>query len=72
MLQGALDSRHIISSALLITARAMVPRELRRNNNVVVVESAHPVPEQSSLDAGDALLKYLGADAEQSPLLVLI
>jgi len=72
MLQGALDSRHTINSALLITARAMVSRELRRNNRVNIAESAHPVPEQSSLDAGNALLKYLRAVAEQSPLLVLV
>lgn len=72
MLQGALDSQHTINSAMIITAKAMVTRELRRNNKVKIVESAHPVPEQSSLDAGDALLKYLGAVAEQSRLLVLI
>jgi hydroxypyruvate reductase len=72
MLQGALDSRHTINSALLITTREKVTRELRHNKKVTIVESAHPVPEQSSLDAGDALLKYLRAVPQQSPLLVLV
>jgi len=72
MLQGALDSRHPINSALLITTREKVTRELKRNKKVTIVESAHPVPEQSSLDAGDALLKYLRAVPQQSPLLVLV
>ena len=72
MLQGALDSRHTINSALLITTKEKVTRELKRNKKVTIVESAHPVPEQSSLDAGDALLKYLRAVPQQSPLLVLV
>jgi glycerate 2-kinase len=72
MLQGALDSRHSFNSALLITAREYVTRELRGNNKVNIIESAHPVPEQSSLDAGDALLMYLHGIPQHSPLLVLI
>ena len=72
MLQGALDSRRTINSALLITTRKHVTRELKRNKRVSIVESAHPVPDQSSLDAGDALLKYLHAVPQQSPLLVLV
>jgi hydroxypyruvate reductase len=72
MLQGALDSRHTINSALLITTRESVTRELKRNNKVNIVESAHPVPDQHSLDAGDALLKYLRELPQQSSLLVLV
>ena len=68
----ALDSRRTINSALLITTREHVTRELKRNKRVSIVESAHPVPDQSSLDAGDALLKYLHAVPQQSPLLVLV
>jgi glycerate 2-kinase len=72
MLQGALDSCHTLNSALLIMRRGDAPRALKRNNKVLVVESAHPVPDQSSLDAGDALLKYLAEVPDQSSLLVLI
>jgi hydroxypyruvate reductase len=72
MLQGALDSRHSINSALLITTRGNVTRELKRNNKLAIVESAHPVPEQSSLDAGNTLLQYLDAIPRHASLLVLI
>jgi hydroxypyruvate reductase len=72
MLQGALDSRRTINSALLITTREHVARELKRNNRVNIVESSHPVPDQSSLDAGDALLKYLHTAPQQSSLLMLV
>ena len=72
MLQGALDTTHAISSALLITTGDRIAREIRRNGKVAVVESAHPVPDQSSLDAGDALLRYLRQIPEDSGLLVLI
>ncbi|UCB54684.1 MAG: DUF4147 domain-containing protein [Thiotrichales bacterium] len=72
MLQGALDSRKAISSALLITTRASIPRELRRDSRVRIFESAHPVPDQSSLNAGDALLKFLDRIAEDAALLVLV
>ena len=72
MLQGALDARNAINSALLITARERVTRELRRSAGVTVVESAHPVPDQSTLEAGRALLSYLRDIPEGSGLLVLI
>jgi hydroxypyruvate reductase len=72
MLQGALDSRHTINSALLITPRGVVSREMNRNNKVRVVESSHPVPDPSSLAAGNALLEYLRGIQEQSSCLVLI
>ena len=72
MLQGALDSCNTIGSALLITRRGDTPRALKRNSKVLAIESAHPVPDRSSLDAGDDLLKYLGDIPDQSKLLVLI
>ena len=72
MLQGALDSSRAIDSALLITTRQQLPGGLERNSKIKVIESAHPVPDQSSLEAGDALLNYLGNIPEQAPLLVLI
>ncbi|MGB5275895.1 MAG: DUF4147 domain-containing protein [Gammaproteobacteria bacterium] len=72
MLQGALDSRPAINSALLITPRGVVSREINRNKKVRVVESSHPVPDPSSLAAGNALLEYLRGIQEQSSCLVLI
>lgn len=72
MLQGALESRHTINQALLITSRQPVTRELKRNHKVSIIESAHPVPDQSSLDAGDALVKFLNNAPEHARVLVLI
>ena len=72
MLQGALDSWRTIGSALLITPRGVVSQEIKRNRKVNVVESSHPVPDQSSLDAGDALLEFLRGIPGQSELIVLI
>ncbi len=72
MLQGAFDSRQAINNALLITKKACITREFSRNRKISIIESAHPVPDQSSLDAGNALLKYLRAIPEQSSVLVLI
>ena len=72
MLQGALDSLRSIDSALLITPRGGLPRELKRSRKVKVIESAHPVPDQSSLAAGQALLAFLRAIPADSSLLVLI
>ena len=72
MLQGALDSQHTLNSALLITASGRVPRDLLNNKRLVVVESSHPIPDASSVDAGKALLSYLHGITEQSSVLVLI
>ena len=72
MLQGALDSRKAIGSALLITLKEQIPRELKRNSRLTIVESSHPVPDQASLDAGDVLLNFLEGIPDRSQLLVLI
>jgi hydroxypyruvate reductase len=72
MLQGALDSRPAINSALLITPRGAVTRDIRRNKKVKIVESSHPVPDQSSLDAGRALIDYISALPAGASLLVLV
>ena len=72
MTMGALDSHYGITSALVITPRGTAARELKRNRKVTVVESSHPVPDQSSVDAGSTLLNYLHALPQQASVLVLI
>jgi hydroxypyruvate reductase len=72
MLQGALDSLPKLNKALLITPQGTLPRELKRHKKVKAMESSHPVPDQSSLDAGQALLAFLRAIPAESSLLVLI
>jgi hydroxypyruvate reductase len=72
MLQGALDSWHTINSALLIVPGGGVSRDIRRNKKVTVIASSHPVPDQSSLDAGCALTAYLSGLAAGESLLALV
>lgn len=72
MMQGALDSLPKLSNAMMITPRRALPRELKRNKKVQIVESSHPVPDQSSLDAGQALLAFLRVIPAESSLLVLV
>lgn len=72
MTMGALDSRQSIISALVITTRGAASRELKRNNKVTVIESSHPVPDQSSVEAGSTLLNYLHGLPQQASVLVLI
>ena len=72
MLQGTLDCQHSIKSALLISAREYIPRELRKNKSINILESTHPVPDQLSLDAGAELVSYLKAIPEGAGVLVLI
>lgn len=72
MTLGALDSRHSIISTLVITTRGTASRELKRNSKVTVIESSHPIPDQTSFEAGSTLLKYLHGLPQQASVLVLI
>ena len=72
MLQGAIDSNSSINNALLICKKGQVSRTLRKNKNIIIAESAHPVPDQSSLDAGKTLLRFLSVIPKGEKLLVLI
>jgi len=72
MLQGALDHHKNLRQALLICPPRQCSRSLRKNKCINIVESSHPVPDQSSLDAGEALLGFLASIPEGEKLLVLI
>lgn len=72
MLQGALEYQNIIKQALLICPPSLLPRALRKNKNVTIVESSHPVPDQRSLEAGQTLLRFLSSIPQGEKLLVLI
>ncbi len=72
MLQGALDSCTTIESALLITLAGNVPRKLLRDKRVECVFSAHPIPDENSLQAGDALLRFIRRTPPDARLLFLI
>jgi hydroxypyruvate reductase len=72
MLQGALDIRRTVNSALLITPAGILTGDIRRNSKVTVIESSHPVPDQSSLAAGRALIDYVSGLPAGASLLVLV
>ncbi len=64
--------RNDLQSALLITKHDHASDKTRSMEQVQVLESAHPVPDESSLQAGQALLEYLKNLPENEPLLCLI
>ena len=72
MLQGALDHHKNLKQALLICPPRQCSRSLRKNKCINIIESSHPVPDQSSLDAGEALLHFLASIPQGEKLLVLI
>lgn len=72
MLQGALDCQNNLKQALLISPPRHYPRSIRKDKRISIVESSHPVPDRSSLDAGEALLRFLANIPQGEKLLVLI
>ncbi|MDD5394700.1 MAG: DUF4147 domain-containing protein [Thiothrix sp.] len=61
-----------LASALLITKHGHVSTAFAALDNVQVIESAHPVPDESSLQAGLALITYLQNLPEDEAYLFLI
>lgn len=72
MLQGALDHHKNIQRALLICPPEHYPRAIQKDKRINIIESSHPVPDQRSLDAGEALLKFLSSIPQGEKLLILI
>ena len=72
MLQGALDHNKNLRQALLICPPGHYSRAIRKDKRINIVESSHPVPDQSSLDAGEALLRFLDSIPQGEKLLVLV
>lgn len=72
MLQGALDHNKNLKQALLICPPGQCSRSIRKDKRINIIASSHPVPDQSSLDAGEALLHFLAGIPQGEKLLVLI
>lgn len=73
MTLGAFDALgDSIQSALVITKDDHVLPELMQRQGVTVFETSHPVPDERSLAAGDALLKWLDAVPQDAALVFLI
>jgi hydroxypyruvate reductase len=72
MLQGAHDELPSLKQSLLICPPSKITRQHKKLKNTLCIASSHPVPDESSLEAGDALLKFLGDTNDSDELLVLI
>lgn len=64
--------RNQMLSGLLITKHHHVADATQTLTNVQIIESAHPVPDESSLQAGKALMTYLQNLPDGEPVLFLI
>lgn len=71
MCEGALE-RFPRCDALVVTKYDHTDPVLRANERVQVIESAHPIPDQNSLDAGRALLVRMRAMPADSRVLLLV
>ncbi|MCP4188706.1 MAG: DUF4147 domain-containing protein [Gammaproteobacteria bacterium] len=71
MCRGAIN-RYPHCSALVITKYDHADADIRSRDNVTVIESAHPIPDESSLEAGNAMLECVINMANGSRLLLLV
>jgi len=72
MLQGALDCQKNFQQALLICPQRTAPRAMQKESRIAIHEASHPVPDDSSLQAGAALLRFVQTLPPVAKLLVLI
>ncbi len=70
MLQGVPENK--IISALLISKHNHISGRFKHASNIQCIESDHPIPKQSSLKAGKALIRYLEKLPTKEPCLFLI
>lgn len=61
-----------ISQALLVTKVGHLDRQLIQNYPIICLEAAHPIPDVSSLAAGQALLDFINQLPPRFPILFLI
>lgn len=61
-----------ISRALLVTKVGHLDRQLIQNYPIICLEAAHPIPDASSLAAGQALLDFINQLPPRFPILFLI
>jgi hydroxypyruvate reductase len=57
---------------LIITKEGHVDSEIRHDGRLTCIEAGHPVPNKSSLAAGDALCRFIDATPDDEELLFLI
>lgn len=71
MCRGALN-QYPDCKALVVTKYDHADEDILGRANVRVIESAHPIPDQQSLDAGNAMLDCIRKLAPDSRLLLLV
>lgn len=71
MCRGALNS-YPGCPALVVTKYDHADDDISGRANVRVIESAHPIPDQQSLDAGNAMLECIAGLPAESRLLLLV
>jgi hydroxypyruvate reductase len=71
MCQGALDNLPPCD-ALVVTKYDHVDTDIVTRQRVEVIEAAHPIPDQQSLEAGQALLERMRSMPEDSQVLLLV
>lgn len=73
MTQGALDRLGgRIVDGLVISKAGHLDVDLLQKRGLEVMESSHPIPDETSLLAGQRLLQYIASLPEERPLLFLI
>ncbi len=72
MLQGALDYSQPAKKSLLICPPQKITRSLKKNKTVTCLVSSHPVPDETSLEAGRVLIEFLSSMDANDELLFLI
>lgn len=72
MLQGVLDYAQPPKKSLLICPPAKLTRALKKNKSVNCLTASHPVPDASSLEAGQQLILFLSQLEANDKLLFLI
>lgn len=72
MLQGALDNTPSIKHSLLICPASKITRQLKKNKDVICHPSSHPLPDETSLAAGQALVSFVERIEAKDKILFLI
>ncbi len=73
MLQGARAALGAqLRAAVLITKHGHVPLDLSKAAGVTTLEAGHPVPDETSLRAGEAVLDFIAATPADACVLVLL
>ena len=71
MLRAALDANGSDTPALLVTKQGHAEPELQ-GENLAIIESAHPVPDENTLRAGEALIDFVSGAGTNARLLLLV